>query len=255
MPALFDLSIIIPAYKEGAEFAQHLETLAAWLKTHDYGRVEVLVLSDGDQSSGQMAESKAGLFNHLRAIYPGTRMGKGGAVRLGMFEATGKYRLFMDADLATPLRHLDDVQALIKQDAKVIIAVRDLLKIHKGLLRKFMSKFGNLVAQVLLTPGIQDTQCGFKAFEAEAAEAIFGRQTMTGWSFDVEVLKIARLLGYKISCIEAPDWHDPKVTGLVGDSPLKAAIDTFVDMFIILFNSLKGQYRHTTFKHKSYHGN
>ena len=248
-----DLSIIIPAYKEGPAFAQSLDALAAWLKSHDYGQVEVLVLSDGDESSGKLAESKADLFSHLRAIYPGQRMGKGGAVRMGMFEARGRYKLFMDADLATPLRHLDEVQAAMQAEAKVIIAVRDLMKIHKGFKRKFMSKFGNLVAQVVLLPGIEDTQCGFKAFEAGAAEEIFSRQTMTSWSFDLEILKIARLQGFKIVTIPAPDWKDPKAAemGLVGDNPLQAALQTFIDIFRIRLGTWSGRYRHKTFRYES----
>lgn len=248
----FDLSIIIPAYKEGPEFGKSLETLADWLKNHDYGRVEVLVLSDGDESSGHMAESKANLFNSLRAIYPGKRMGKGGAVRMGMFEARGRYRMFMDADLATPLVHLDDVQAAIRNDAEVIIAVRDLVRIHKGFMRKFMSKFGNVVAQIVLLPGIKDTQCGFKAFEASVAQQVFARQTMTGWSFDMEILKISRLLHFKITQIQAPDWKDPKKEGmgLVGDSPLKAAIQTFVDIFLIRLNVWGGKYKQSNFQYE-----
>ena len=207
------------------------------------------MLSDGDTSSGKLAESKAKLFDSLTAIYPQGRMGKGGAVRLGMLTATGRYRLFMDADLATPLTHLDDVQRLMQQGVPVIIAVRDLVRIHKQLMRKFMSKFGNLVAQIILLPGIKDTQCGFKAFEAAAAAEIFSRQTMTSWSFDLEVLKIARLQHYQIATIEAPDWHDPKPEGqgLVGDSALKAAINTFVDIFRIRLNVWMGKYRHKTY--------
>src|SRR5262249_46638636 len=152
-------------------------------------------------------------------------------VRLGMFEAKGRYRMFMDTDLATPLRHLDEVYAGMQRGDQVIIAVRNLWSIHKGLLRKMMSKFGNVFIQVLILPGIKDTQCGFKAFEASVAEEVFSRQTMLGWSFDAEVLKIARLSHYKITTIEAPDWKDPKPAGmgLVGDSAMHAAIQTLLD--------------------------
>ncbi|WP_346924909.1 glycosyltransferase [uncultured Arthrobacter sp.] len=253
MPAKhIDLSIIIPAYKEGPEFSHHLDVLAAWLKKHDYGHVEVLVFSDGDHSSGELAQSKAKQFENLRAIFPGQRMGKGGAVQQAMFEAKGRYRLFMDADLATPLHHLDTAYAALRSGNEVVIAVRDLLIIHKGLKRKFMSKFGNIVAQIVLLPGIKDTQCGFKGFEATAAEDIFSRQTMKSWSFDMEILKIARLRGYKIYQIPALDWKDPKAEGmgLVGDNPLKAAIQTFIDIFVIRLNVWLGKYRRQNYKHE-----
>jgi dolichyl-phosphate beta-glucosyltransferase len=249
-----DLSIIIPAYMEAAGIAGALEELAAFLKTRDYGEVEVLVvIPDSPDGTAKIAESKKGLFQHFRVVNAGPRAGKGRDVRLGIYEAKGRYRLFMDADLATPLRHLDDVHAAMQKDAKVIVAVRDLWSIHKGLLRKLMSSFGNIFIQVLILPGIKDSQCGFKAFEAEAAEAIFSRQTMLGWSFDAEVLKIARLLGYKIKTIEAPDWKDPKVAGmgLVGDSPLKAAIQTLLDTVVIRLNAWGGKYKKSNYAHKS----
>lgn len=241
-----DLSIIIPAYKEADLIGATLERLAAFLAERpNYGEVEVIVLSDGDETSGHAAEKHAKAFKNLRTIYPKSRMGKGGAVRRGMLEAHGKYRLFMDADLATPLRHLDDVQRLIEQDAKVIIAVRNLFKIHKTLSRKVVSKVANIIVQVFVLPGIKDSQCGFKAFEGEAAEQIFRRQTMVSWSFDVEILAIARKLKYKIRTIEVPDWKDPKgeTQGLAGESALKVAIKQAMDPIKIRWNLLTGKYK------------
>jgi dolichyl-phosphate beta-glucosyltransferase len=169
-----------------------------------------------------------------------------------MFEATGRYRMFMDADLATPLSHLDQVHAGMQHGDQVIIAVRSLWTIHKGILRKVMSSFGNLFIQVLILPGIKDTQCGFKAFEASVAEDIFGRQTMLGWSFDAEILKIARLFHYKITQIQAPDWKDPKAAsmGLTGDSPLRAAIQTLLDTVVIRLNVWAGKYKKPSYVHK-----
>lgn len=253
-PQPIDLSIIIPAYQEAAGIGGALERLAAFLKSRPYGEVEVLVVvADSPDGTADIAESKSKLFKHFRVVHAGPRAGKGRDVRLGIFEAAGRYRLFMDADLATPLEHLDDVYRLMGEGADVIIAVRNLWSIHKGLLRKMMSKFGNIFIQVLILPGIKDTQCGFKAFEANAATAIFSRQTMLGWSFDAEVLKIARLLHYKIRKIETPDWKDPKKPGmgLVGDSPLKAAIGTLLDTIEIRLNVWEGRYSKPTYTHKS----
>jgi dolichyl-phosphate beta-glucosyltransferase len=249
-----DLSIIIPAYMEAAGIAAALETLAKFLDSRQYGEVEVLVVvPESPDGTAKIADSRAKLFKHFRVVHAGPRVGKGRDVRLGIYEARGRYKLFMDADLATPLKHLDEVHALIQKDAKVVVAVRDLWSIHKGLLRKVMSSFGNVFIQVLILPGIKDSQCGFKAFESEAAEAIFSRQTMLGWSFDAEVLKIARLQGYKIATVEAPDWKDPKKAGmgLVGDSALHAAIQTLLDTIQIRLNAWGGKYRRPNYVHKS----
>lgn len=245
-----DLSIIIPAYKEEPYIGESLEKLAEFLNRRGYNNVEiVVVVAKSSDKTLSIARAKAGLFKSLNAIDAGERQGKGRDVRLGMFEARGRYKLFMDADLATPLKHIDDVFRLMSENAQVIIAVRDLVKIHKGLLRKTITKLANIGAQVLLVPGIKDTQCGFKAFEAKAADEIFGRQTILGWSFDVEVLKISRLLGYKISFIEASDWKDPKTVGLVGDSPLKIVFTEATTLFKIRFNVWLGKYKNKTFKY------
>lgn len=249
-----ELSIIIPTYMEAGGIADTLEQLSKFLATRSYGEVEILVVdASSPDGTAKIAENAGRLFKNFRLIQAGPRMGKGHQVRLGMFEARGRYRLFMDADLATPLEHLDEVYLHMERGDRVIIAVRDLLTIHHGFLRKVMSGAGNIFGQLVLLPGIIDTQCGFKAFEAEAAEAIFGRQTMIGWSFDFEILKIARLLGYKIITIKAPDWHDPKVAnlGLVGDSALHAAIKTLLDVITIRLKVWSGQYRQPNYTHKA----
>lgn len=254
MSSPIDLTIIIPAYREADRIADVLKTLSEFLNSRNYGEVEVMVVAaDSPDGTIKIAEAQKGLFKHFRVVHAGPRVGKGRDVRLGIFEAKGKYRLFMDADLATPLHHLDDVKKFMDKGGKVAIAVRDLLVIHKGLARKVMSKSANIAAQVLVVPGIKDTQCGFKVFEAEAAEAIFSRMTMLQWSFDMEILAIARKLHYPIDFIETPDWKDPKAegAGLVGDSQIKVVINGFMDPFKIRFGMWTGKYDKPNYHHKA----
>lgn len=249
-----DLSIIIPAYMEAGMIAGSLTDLAAFLKTRNYGEVEVLVVvADSSDGTAKIAESQAGLFRRFSVIHAGPRVGKGRDVRLGIFEAKGRYRVFMDADLATPLVHLDDVKRLMDANGEVGIAVRNLFTIHKGLMRKIMSKSANIAAQLLAVPGIKDTQCGFKVFRADVAEALFGRLTMLEWSFDMEILAIARQLGYKIQYFESPDWHDPKEASesLVGDSHIKIVLKGVLDPFKIRLNIWTGRYRQASYTHKN----
>lgn len=248
-----DFSIIIPAYKEGAIIGASLESLSKFLDSRDYGEVEVIVVTaQGSDNTDKIAGAHANLFKNFRLIDAGPRVGKGRDVRLGMMAARGRYRMFMDADLATPLEHIDEVHRLLKNDAKVIIGVRDLFKIHKGFARKAVTKLANIVVQILVLPGVKDSQCGFKAFEGHAAEEIFSRQKMLSWSFDVEVLGIARFLGYKIHTVEVPDWHDPKTegNGLVGESVLKVAIMQAKDPLIIRWNLLIGSYRERSYRYE-----
>ena len=258
MNPTIDLSIIIPAYKEGLEFRDRLKALAEFLQAHDYGVVEVVVMMQSDDQSGdrEAAELAQHLFEAhgelFRVVNLGKRAGKGGAVRAGMFEAFGRYRLFMDADLATPLKHLDDVKRLMDGGGDVGIAVRDLVKIHKGLKRKLITGVGNVLAQVVLLPGISDTQCGFKVFSAAAAEKIFSYVTIVGWGFDLEVLALARKFGYKIAIFRADDWHDPKAAGagLVGDSASGAALQVLRDLFQVRWNLICRRYQKPTFHYE-----
>ena len=246
------LSIIIPAYKEGDEFAEKLETLEAFLASRpNYGRVEVIVMMQSDDDSGdrEAAASEARKYKNIRVVNLGKRAGKGGAVRAGMFEAKGQYKLFMDADLATPIIHFDQVFALIQKKAEVGIAVRDLVSIHKDLQRKLITKAGNILAQVILLPGIKDTQSGFKFFSAEAADKIFSRLTITGWGFDLEALALARKFGYHVETFDASDWKDPKATGLVGDSPGGAAVQVLLDLFKVRWKLITRQYEKETFSY------
>lgn len=246
-----DLSIIIPAYKEGEQFGKNLESLEAFIAGKNYGNIEILVMLQDDDASGDVEATalEAHKFSNVKVINLGKRAGKGGAVRAGMFTASGRYKMFMDADLATPLSHLDQVQELMERNGEIGIAVRDLWRIHKVLVRKLISKCSNIAAQVLITPGIKDTQCGFKVFRADIADELFGRQTMLSWSFDAEILAIAMHMKYKIDFIDAADWKDPKPNsaGLVGDSPILAAINGLLDLFKIRIALWKGKYHAKTY--------
>lgn len=241
-----DLSIIIPAFREAKRIGKTLDTLAKFLATKDYGQVEVLVvvareLAGESDDTFEIARSKTKQFESGRVIDAGPRSGKGRDVRVGMREAKGRYKLFMDADLATPLHHLDTVHHYMGEEADVIICVRNLQATHTGL-RKFISSFGNLLVRAVLGLDIKDTQCGFKAFRAPVDEDLFGKQTINGWGFDMEILAIAASRGYTIRQIPAHDWQDV-AGGTFGNVAVTGALSTFTDMLKIKFNLLRGKYK------------
>jgi len=236
-----DLSIVIPAYREAHRLGSSLDTLARFLEPGRLGTVEVVVVVASRDDTATAARSRAASIEHLRVIEI-PNMGKGGAVRLGLLDAVGRHRLFMDADLATPLRHVEAARASLEQGADVVIGVRDLRSAHRGP-RRFVSTSGNAMARLLAVPGVRDTQCGFKAFTAEAAGAILSRQRVTGWAFDIELLAIARRLDYRIDAIPVPDWTD--VAG--GTIPTRAlagsAVTAFGGLLGITANRALGRYR------------
>lgn len=238
------LTIVVPAYHEADLITQSLQALSAAIKEHlDYKSTEVIVVAaDSDDNTGDIAEQSSQLFEHFSVIRPGARVGKGRDVRAGILAGKGQYRMFMDADMATPLHHLAYIAKFMQHHGEVGIGIRRLDSIHTGL-RKFISEFGNVLVQSTLTPGIIDSQCGFKIFRADAAEAIFSRITILGWGFDMEVLTIARLQNYDIETFDIPDWHDPKAEGLTGDSSLKVAFNTGIELLKVLTNRLMGRYK------------
>lgn len=244
-----ELSIVIGAYQEAARIQQSLTELAAYLKEHKHDGVEVLVVvADSPDGTAKLAEAEAKQFKNFRVVPAGPQKGKGRDIRLGMMEATGAYRLYMDADLATPLHHIEDVYHHMASGDEVIIGVRDLSSSHTGF-RKLISAGGNLLVRWLLLPRITDTQCGFKAFSAKATEELFSRQTILGWGFDMELLVIARKLGYQIATIEITEWHDQPHGTIEEAGFTLAAFETLWELVVIAGRKWSGGYRTPNYHH------
>lgn len=226
-----DLSIIIPALREEKIIGSTLTQLADFLRAHkELGEIEVIVVAAnaGDRTK-QVAQEHAHLFPHFKVIDSGRRVGKGHDVQAGLLAARGEKRIFTDADLATPLRHIPRMaKALDEHD--VVVGTRNLRTIHKGLVRRFLSEAGTLLIRTILLPSIKDSQCGFKGFRAAAAEQIFGALKTTGWGFDMEVLARAKRAGLTIEQIPINDWHEAREQGLQGDNKTRVAVQSLVEL-------------------------
>ena len=207
------LSIVIPAYNERSRIDECLSAVVAFADART-GSTEILLVDDG---SSDDTLDRARLFakrsSQLRVLAEPHR-GKAASVRAGMVAATGEIILFMDADLATPLSYTDQLVSRIRSGADIAIASREGVgarRVGEPLHRHLMGRAFNLLVQVLLLPGIQDTQCGFKAFRRDAARAILERTLLYRdqalahgarvTAFDVELLYVARLLGQSIESV------------------------------------------------------
>jgi dolichyl-phosphate beta-glucosyltransferase len=196
------LSIVIPAYNEAERIPKALIDIDRRLARVDYS-YEILVIDDGSRDNTVAVVNKlVPMVKNLRVVESKENMGKGAAVRAGMLLAKGQIRLFTDADNSTSIDQFENMTPFFKQGYAVVIGSRAAagarLELPEPLYRQLIGKGLNLFVQAILVRGIWDTQCGFKAFTAEAAERIFRMSRIPGWVFDVEILSIAKLLGYKI---------------------------------------------------------
>ena len=167
--------------------------------------------------------------------------GKGAAVRHGMLAANGEYRFMCDADLSMPVEEIVKFIPPALQDFDIAIASREAkgaVRYNEPSYRHWGGRGINFLIQTLILPGLNDTQCGFKCFRAEVANDIYQRQTLDGWSFDIELLFIARRHGYRIVEIPIHWYHfsDSKV------SALRDAMRMIGDIFRIHANARQGLY-------------
>lgn len=197
------LSVIIPAYNEELRLPATLESIGSYLWSQSYG-AEVIVVDDG--SSDRTAEIARTCLSAkpLRLVqHPdGANHGKGAAVRLGMLAAAGQFRLFMDADNSTTLDQVAGLWPWFDKGYEVVIGSRRKqgarIDSRQSRHKELAGRMGNLVIRYFAVPGIEDTQAGFKMFTADCAKALFSRQTLDRWGYDIELLAMARQLGYRI---------------------------------------------------------
>jgi glycosyltransferase involved in cell wall biosynthesis len=234
------VSIIIPAYNEANRLPESLNQVVEFLQTQDYG-YEVIVVENGStDSTFEIAQEFAEKHSGFRVIHE-EKNGKGRAVRRGMMEAQGKYRFMCDADLSMPIDELPRFLPPNHPDADIIIASREApgaVRYNEPEFRHFGGRLINLAIRLLALPGFHDTQCGFKIFRDDIAEDLFSCQTNMGWSFDIELLYVARQRGYKIVELPVP-WYYSEQSHV---SPIKDAIKMVLEIIEIRWNAIRGRY-------------
>jgi dolichyl-phosphate beta-glucosyltransferase len=210
------LSVVIPAYQEERRLPATLSTVVTYLRARRLP-FEVIVADDGStDGTARLASRAAPEVRVLRLPH----RGKGGAVRAGVLASAGGLVLVADADLSTPMQDLDRLVAAL-QSCDVAIGSRNVAGSRvagaQGLHRRVLGRAFNLMVRLLVLPDLRDTQCGMKLFRREAAMAAFARCRSDGFAFDVEVLALARALGYRVA--EVPvEWRnspDSRVRPLV----------------------------------------
>jgi dolichyl-phosphate beta-glucosyltransferase len=234
------LSLIIPAYNEERRLPTTLQQVDTYLKSQEFS-CEVLVIENGSQDN-TFSIAKNFIKNHLNfSVQRTADRGKGLAVQQGMLSAAGDYRMMLDADLSMPVDQISRFLPPIQKNVDIAIASREApgaVRYNEPSYRHIGGRLINTMIRVMALPGLQDTQCGFKCFSAQAAQDLFSRQTIMGWSFDVEILYIARLRGYSIAELPIP-WYFSEQSHL---RPIHDAFNLFLDLLRIRANSRRGLY-------------
>jgi dolichyl-phosphate beta-glucosyltransferase len=206
------ISVVLPAFNEAARLPPFLETVRRWLQSRYGDRHEVIVVDDGssDGLADLLGRPEHG-WRQLRVIRHPENRGKGAAVRTGMLAACGDLLLFADADGATPIEEESRLAAAIAAGADVAVGSRLIAAPGAARSREWFRGLSGrafaAVARLALRLPVRDTQCGFKMFRREAGQRLFSLSSETGYLFDLEILTLARQLGYRV--VEVPvSWTE-----------------------------------------------
>jgi dolichyl-phosphate beta-glucosyltransferase len=213
------LSVIIPAFEEAGRVGAAVQRLRRELDVP--GGVEIVVVDDGSRDDTAEASRRAGADQVLRLP---TNLGKGAAVRAGMVAARGRARAFTDADLAYSPAQLVRLLAQVEAGWDVVIGSRRHVDattlVRARRLREVSGRLFNLLSRIVLLHRYLDTQCGLKAFSAEAAQVLFATARVDGFAFDVELLYLAQRYGLTLQevPVELADT-DTSTVRLLRDAP------------------------------------
>ena len=236
------LTLLIPAYNEALRITASLREMDAYLEARPYTS-EIVIVDDGsqDETSAVARESAMALSTPVRFLGYTPNRGKGYALKVGFEAARGERILFTDSDLSTPIREVDRLLERLDAGFEMVIGTRKsaqaVIAVHQPKFRELMGKaFTFLVRRMLID--VSDVTCGFKAFDAEVGKNLFGLSRVHDWSFDAEILFLAKQQGRRL--VEVPVyWEDQPGTKV---SMLRDGLMAFIGLLRIRGYSLLGHY-------------
>lgn len=224
-------SLVIPAYNEERRLLRSLRDIKAFFGNFGIPYEVIVVVEKSTDQTVERAREVVSGDSHYEIVANDVQRGKGYAVRCGMLRAKGEFVFFMDADLSTPLAEVLAFLAHFSAnpDLDVVIGSRAHTKSQiikkQSWLRRNLGRGFNLFVQSFGIRGIEDTQCGFKAFRRKASQAIFRRQKIDGFAFDVEVLVLAEQMGFKIGVLPVRWVNSPDSKVNILLDPIKMLFD------------------------------
>ena len=237
------LSVIIPAYNEERRIGKTLDSVSAFLRKQPYAS-EILVVNDGSKDrTAQVVNDFSKNVPNLILVDNKQNHGKGWVTKQGMLRATGDVRLFMDADNSTTIDEMVPMLPFLEQGYDVVIGSIEVqgakINEHAQWYRRALGHWSKYLIRIVAGLwDIHDTQRGFKLFSGRAAGQIFPRLTVDRFGFDIEILAVAKKLGFKIK-------EFPVVWNNAGESKvsLKSYLSVLLDLFKIRLYLWTGKYK------------
>ncbi|MEA2065150.1 MAG: dolichyl-phosphate beta-glucosyltransferase [Patescibacteria group bacterium] len=243
----FYLSVIVPTYQEEEVIGNTILDIEKYLSKKNFS-YEILVVDDGSSDDTvKIVKKYFSQIKNLRLINNTKNHGKGFVVRQGLLKARGAYRLFMDADGSTSIKHIDSFLLEFKKGYDLVIGSRSVqgafIQTHQSRHREIMGDIGNLMIKIVLSLWkYPDTQCGFKMITKDAAEKIVSRMTVNRFGFDFEMIVLAEKMGFKIKQLPVR-WinkEDSKVSGIFGPNGFT---NVLIDLFKTKIRIIKDDYK------------
>ena len=237
------ITIVIPAYNEENNIIPTLKSIRGYFskKKTDY---EIIIVDDGSTDNTLKAiEDIKNSWPEVSIFKMPRNSGKGAAVRKGMLRGKGDYILFMDADSSTKIEEFEKFLPYIKDYKDIIIGTRkmrgaDIIE-YQLFFREFLGKGFTWLSNIITQAHVSDFTCGFKCFSQKATRDIFSKAVINDWSFDAEILFIAREMGYEIS--EVPiEWKNDRESKV---KLLRDILSSLKGLFLIRFHAIRGDYK------------
>jgi dolichyl-phosphate beta-glucosyltransferase len=236
------ISVIIPAYNEESRIQPTIERTHSYL-SEKFRDFEIIVVDDGStDKTVPVVESLGRGRGNIRLIHYPENSGKGYAVKTGVLASRGDFLLTCDADQSTAIEELEKLFPFMEKGFDVVIGSRGLgesdIVVRQPWYRERMGKTFNMLVRALVIGGFKDTQCGFKLFSGDVARRLFRKSLISGFSFDVEILFLAKKEGFRIKEVPVKWLNSPNSrVRIVRDSA-----KMFAELFKIRAYWLSGKY-------------
>ena len=198
------VSLIIPTYSK----FPYLKNTVFELKKN-FPQAEIIVVDDGSKDETSTIQDIFG--SQIVYLKNETNQGKGESLRKGFKVAQGDFLIFTDDDLPYGAEGISKILNELENGHDLVIGVRE--EFYSDIFyKKIMRPFLYWIIFILFGLKFPDTQCGLKGFQKETGKRLFSLSLAKGFAIDVEILYLAKKLGFKVKTIKVKQKDIAKST-------------------------------------------